>query len=142
MKRFLEMRGSDSGPWSRLCAFSAFWTGVLYDDAALEAAWQWVRGWSAGEREAMRQSVGTLGLSTPLPDGGCLQDLAREVLAMSRDGLKARAYLSASGDDETGFLGELDEIAASGVTPAERLLERYHGEWGRSVQPVFEVCAY
>lgn len=142
LKRFLEMRGSDSGPWSRLCAFSAFWTGVLYDDAALEAAWQWVRGWSAPEREAMRQSVGTLGLKTPLPDGGCLQDLAREVLAMSRDGLKARRFMSKSGDDETGFLGELDEIAATGVTPAERLLERYHGEWGQRVEPVFEVCAY
>ncbi|MEM7766213.1 MAG: glutamate--cysteine ligase [Pseudomonadota bacterium] len=142
LKRFLEMRGSDSGPWSRLCAFSAFWTGALYDDAALEAAWQWVRGWSDSEREAMRQSVGTLGLKTPLPDGGSLQDLAREVLTMSRDGLKARRFLSTSGDDETGFLSELDEIAATGVTPAERLLERYHKEWGRSVDPAFEVCAY
>ncbi|MEL6386849.1 MAG: glutamate--cysteine ligase [Pseudomonadota bacterium] len=142
LKRFLEMRGSDSGPWSRLCAFSAFWTGILYDDAALEAAWQRVRGWSAGEREAMRQSVGTLGLATPLPGGGTLQDLAKEVLAMARGGLKARKYLSTSGDDETGFLMELDEIATSGVTPAERLLERYHGEWGGRVDPAFEVCAY
>lgn len=142
LKRFLEMRGSDSGPWSRLCAFSAFWTGLLYDEAALEAAWSLVRGWSAAEREAMRQGVGVLGLATPLPGGGTLRNLGRDVLAISRDGLTARARLSTSGDDETGFLSELDEIVASGKTPAERLLERYHTEWGGRVEPVFEALAY
>ncbi len=142
LKRFLEMRGSDSGPWSRLCAFSAFWTGILYDQAALDAAWDLVKGWSAPQREAMRQSAGTLGLRTPLPDGRSMQDLARDALAISRTGLKARGKLSVSGDDETGFLSELDEIAGSGLTPAERLLERYHTEWGRRVEPVFEALAY
>ena len=142
LKRFLEMRGSDSGPWNRLCAFSAFWTGILYDQGALDAAWDLVRDWTAPQREAMRQSVGTLGLRTPLPDGRSLRDLARDVLAISRAGLKARARVSASGDDETGFLSELDEIAESGLSPAERLLERYHTEWGRRVEPVFEALAY
>ncbi len=142
LKRFLEMRGSDSGPWSRLCAFSAFWTGLLYHGASLDAAWDLVREWSAAEREAMRQSVGTLGLHTPIPGGRTLQDLAGEVLAISRAGLKARACLSTSGDDETGFLSELHEIAASGLTPAERLLERYRAEWGGRVEPVFEALAY
>ena len=142
LKRFLEMRGSDSGPWSRLCAFSAFWTGLLYDQAALDAAWDLVKGWSAPQREAMRQSVGTLGLRTPLPDGRSLQELAGDVLAISRTGLKARGKLSVAGDDETGFLSELDEIAESGLTPADRLLERYHTEWGQRVEPVFEALAY
>lgn len=142
LKRFLEMRGSDSGPWSRLCAFSAFWVGILYDDAALDAAWSLVKDWSAAERESIRQSARVLGLRTPIPGGGNLQDLAKDVLTISRDGLSSRAKLSVSGDNETGFLSELDEITASGVTPAERLLERYHGEWGGRVQPVFEALAY
>lgn len=142
LKRFLEMRGSDSGPWSRLCAFSAFWTGILYDETALDAAWDLVKDWSAAEREAMRQAVRTLGLKTPVPGGRSMQQLALDVLAISRSGLKARAKLNTAGDNESGFLSELDEIAESGMTPADRLLQLYHGEWGRRVEPVFETLAY
>ena len=142
LKRFLEMRGSDSGPWGLLCAFSAFWTGVLYDDAALDAAWALVKDWSAPQREVMRQGSRVLGLKTPIPGGRDLQALAKDVLAISRQGLQARNMVSSSGDNETGFLSELDEIAKSGKTPAERLLERYHGEWAGDVRAVFEEMAY
>ena len=142
LKRFLEMRGSDSGPWSRLCAFSAFWTGLLYDPVALDVAWELVKDWTAPEREAVRQGVRVLGLRTPVPGGRNLQDIARVALAISRNGLKARACLNSAGDDETGFLSELDEIADSGVTPAERLLALYHGDWKRQIEPVFKSQAY
>ena len=142
LKRFLEMRGSDSGPWSRLCAFSSFWTGILYDEAALEAAWDLVKGWTAPEREAVRQGVRVLGFKTPVPGGRTLQDIARDALAISHDGLKARARFNMAGDSESGFLSELDEMAESGLTPADRLLELYHGEWGRRVEPAFETLAY
>ena len=142
LKRFLEMRGSDSGPWSRLCAFSAFWVGLLYDEGALDAAWQLVKDWTGPQREVMRQGARTLGLKTPTPDGRDFQALALDVLAIARYGLKQRDMQSTSGDNETGFLSELDAIADSGVTPAERLLERYHTEWGRDVRPVFEALAY
>ena len=142
LKRFLEMRGSDSGPWSRLCAFSAFWVGILYDQGALDAAWDLVKEWTGPQREVMRQGARTLGLKTPTPDGRDFQALALDVLAIARYGLKQRGQLSTSGDNETGFLAELDAIADSGVTPAERLLERYHTEWGRDVRPVFEALAY
>ncbi|MEL6324550.1 MAG: glutamate--cysteine ligase, partial [Pseudomonadota bacterium] len=142
LKRFLEMRGADSGPWGRLCALPAFWVGLLYDGAALEAAWRLVSGWTASEREALRRSAPVLGLSTPKPGGGALQDLAKDVLSIARDGLKSRARLSASGDDETGFLGTLDEIVETGVTQAERLLSLYRGPWGGDVRPVFEEMAY
>ncbi len=142
LKRFLEMRGSDSGPWERLCAFSAFWTGLLYSQTALDAAWDMAKSWSAPEREAMRQAVRTLGLKTPVPGGGNLQDLGREILAISRSGLRDRARLSAAGEDESGFLSGLDEIVASGLTPAERLLNRYHGPWNRDVRHVFAEEAY
>lgn len=142
LKRFLEMRGSDSGPWSRLCAFSAFWTGILYDDAALDAAWELVKDWSAGEREALRQSVRTLGLKAPVPDGRTLQDLGKDVLEIARSGLRARSMLSVSGDDETGFLQELDGIVASGQTPADVLLEKYYGSWGGDLNNAFKELAY
>ena len=142
LKRFLEMRGSDSGPWSRLCAFSGFWTGILYDQAALDAAWELVKDWTAAERESIRQSVRVLGLRTPIPGGRTMQDLAKDVLMISRNGLKSRARFGSAGDDETGFISELDEIAESGMTPADRLLELYHGEWGKRVEPAFETLAY
>ncbi|MEM9055178.1 MAG: glutamate--cysteine ligase [Pseudomonadota bacterium] len=142
LKRFLEMRGSDSGPWSRLCAFSAFWTGILYDDAALDAAWQLIKDWTEGDREAMRQAVRTLGLKTPVPNGLSLQDIAKTAIKIARTGLKSRAKLSVSGDDETGFLTELDHIATTGLTPAEVLLEQYRTDWDYDVTRVFKELAY
>lgn len=142
LKRFLEMRGSDSGPWSSLCAFSAFWAGILYDETALDAAWELVKDWTEGDREALRQTVRTIGLRAPIPGGRNLQDLAKDVLQIARGGLRARGKLSVSGDDETGFLQELDQIAASGHTPAERLLQAYEKDWGGDVTKVFKELAY
>ncbi len=142
LKRFLEMRGSDAGPWSRLCAFSAFWTGLLYNPASLDAAWDLVKHWTVPEREAMRQSVRTLGLRTPIPGGRLMQDLAKQVVDLSRQGLRSRGNLTASGDDETGYLVELQQIAESGITPAERLLQNYHGRWNRDLSHIFAEEAY
>ena len=142
LKRFLEMRGSDSGPWSLLCAFSAFWTGLLYDEDALDAAWDLVKDWTEGDREALRQTVRTIGLKAPTPGGGTLQDVAKQVLDISRAGLRKRAKLSTSGDDETGFLQELDRIVATGLTPAEELLRAYEQDWGRDTRKVFKELAY
>jgi glutamate--cysteine ligase len=141
LKTFLEMRGADAGPQARLCALSALWTGVLYDQSALDAAWDLVKGWSAAEREAMRRSVPAMGLQTPAR-GGDLQGVAKEMLAIARGGLKRRAMLNSSGDDETIFLRELDEIAQTGVTPAERLLARFHGPWKRDVRPAFDEVQF
>ncbi len=142
LKRFLEMRGSDSGPWSSLCAFSAFWTGLLYDQTALDAAWELVKDWTEGEREALRQTVRTIGLQAPVPGGRNLQELGLDVLAIARGGLRRRAKLSVSGDDETGFLQELDHTLATGRTPAEELLRAYYEDWGRDTSKVFKELAY
>lgn len=141
LKTYLEMRGADAGPWSALCALPAFWAGILYDEAALDAAWEMVKDWTAEEREALRKTVPTLALKAPFRNTN-VQKLALQALAIARQGLKARAKLNASGDDETGFLSELDEIAATGVTPAERLLERYRTEWNGDVEQAFVACAY
>lgn len=141
LKTYLEMRGADAGPWSRLCALPAFWAGILYDDAALEAAWSLVKSWTAEDRESLRRAVPALGLRAPIR-GNSAQNIAQAVLAIARQGLKSRAMADGSGQDETHFLQELDDIAATGVTPAERLIERYRTEWGGDVRRVFEACAY
>jgi len=138
LKSFLEMRGADGGPWSRICALPGCWVGLLYDDAALEAAWSLVKDWSMGEREALRNAVPEKALDAPLPGGGTLHDIAKDVLAISRQGLTSRARLNASGDNETGFLETLDEIVASGKVPAQRLLDMYHGEWAGDLSRIYE----
>ncbi|MBX9896975.1 MAG: glutamate--cysteine ligase [Qipengyuania sp.] len=138
LKSFLEMRGADGGPWSRICALPAFWVGLLYDQGALDAVWALVRDWTMEEREALRNAVPRLALDAPIPGGRKLIDLAREVLPIARAGLTARARLNASGDNETGFLDTLEEIVASGKAPAQRLLDRYRGEWQGDVSRVYE----
>jgi glutamate--cysteine ligase len=138
LKSFLEMRGADGGPWNRICALPALWVGLLYDDAALEAAWDLVKHWSMDEREALRSAVPKLALDAPIPSGGKLLDLAREVLPIARAGLSARGQLNASGDNESGFLEPLEEIAESGKVPAQRLLDKFAGEWGGDITRVYE----
>ncbi|MBO0749584.1 MAG: glutamate--cysteine ligase [Porphyrobacter sp.] len=138
LKSFLEMRGADGGPWNRICALPALWVGLLYDQGALDAAWDLVKDWSMDEREALRDAVPKLALDAPVPGGGTLLDLAREVLPIARAGLSARARLNTSGDNETGFLEPLEEIVESGKVPAQRLLDKFHGEWGGDIGRVYE----
>lgn len=138
LKSFLEMRGADGGPWNRICALPAFWVGLLYDNAALDAAWALVKDWTMEEREALRNAVPKFALDAPVPGGGRLLDLAREVLAISRQGLVSRNRLNSSGDSEAGFLEPLQEIVDSGKVPAQRLLDKLHGPWGGDVGRVYE----
>jgi glutamate--cysteine ligase len=142
LKRYLEMRGADSGPWSRLCALPALWVGLLYDDTALDAAWDLVKGWTAGEREALRRATPALGLKTPVPGGGTMRELAGRVLEIARAGLAARGRRNRGSDDETGYLGELEENVRRGVSPSDLLLERYRGAWGGDLSHAFEEFAY
>ena len=142
LKSFLEMRGADGGPWNRICALPALWVGLLYDQGALDAAWDLVKGWDMAGREALRAAVPKLGLDAPLPAGGTLRDIAAEVLAIARSGLRARRRLNEVGDDETGYLGPLDDIVASGKVPAEMLLERYHGEWQGDLARLYEAKSF
>ena len=137
LKSFLEMRGADGGPWNQICALPAFWVGLLYDDGALDAAWDVVKHWSMDEREALRNAVPRLALDAPLPGGGVLRDLAGPVLDIASAGLSARNRLNASGDNETGYLAPLQEIARTGVVSAQRLLDLYNGPWGGDLSRVY-----
>ena len=142
LKTFLEMRGADGGPWNRICALPALWVGLLYDQGALDAAWDLVKGWSIEDRQTLRDAVPKLALDAPLPGGGRLRDIASEVLDIANAGLAARARGNAAGDNETGFLDPLREIVRSGKTPAEVLLERYHGAWGGDLSKVYDEFSF
>ncbi|RAK64320.1 glutamate--cysteine ligase [Phenylobacterium kunshanense] len=141
LKKYLEMRGADSGPWSRLCALPALWMGVLYDSASLAAAWDLCKDWDIADHERLRADVTRLGLKAEI-GGRTVQDVAKDMLAIARAGLKARNRLSGGMVDETGYLAELDQIAETGVTPAERLLELYETRWNRDAGRVFDDFAY
>jgi len=136
LKKFLEMRGADSGTWRRICGLPALWTGVYYDQAALDAAWDMVKDWTAEEREAMRDAVPKLGFKTPFRNTSVLE-LARQMLEISAAGLKRRAAEDSAGMTEEGFLMPLRELVTRGYTRAEELLMRYNGEWKGDMRPLF-----
>jgi glutamate--cysteine ligase len=137
LKSFLEMRGADGGPWSRICALPALWVGLLYDQGALDAAWDEVKGWTLEERQTLRDAVPKLGLAATTPDGEPLAALGARILSIAEAGLVARNRLNAAGDSESGFLDPLREILATGRTPAERLLDRYRGEWAGDLGRIY-----
>ena len=141
LKRFLEMRGADGGPWRRICALPAFWVGLLYDAAALDAAEHYTAKWSFEEVLAMRNAVPAEGIGTTFR-GRTLREVARDVLDISRMGLKNRDRKNRDGYDESTFLGTLDEVVARGTTSAEEMVGAYHTRWGGSIEPVFLEYAY
>ncbi|MBN8551587.1 MAG: glutamate--cysteine ligase [Caulobacterales bacterium] len=141
LKSYLEMRGADGGPWSRICALQALWAGLLYDAPCLSAAWDVVKDWDIEDHERLRRDVTRLGLKAEVA-GRPLRDVAREVVAIAKMGLKNRARFSGGMVDERGYLSELEDIADSGITPAERLLELYHGDWAGDISRVYRDFAY
>jgi glutamate--cysteine ligase len=142
LKSFLEMRGADGGPWSRICALPALWVGLLYEAQALDAAWDLVKHWSIEDHEQLRRDVPKLALKAPAPGGGTVHDLAREVLQIASGGLTRRKRLNSAGDNESGFLDPLNEIVAAGKTPAERLLDLYRGPWQGDLSRVYSEFSF
>jgi glutamate--cysteine ligase len=141
LKKFLEMRGADGGPWRRLCALPAFWTGLLYDRASLDAAWELAKDWSDEDRLAVRNDVPTLGLNARIGDRTLLE-VARDCFAIAQDGLRRRNQLNSGGEDETIFLESVEEVVASRMTPAEILLRKYENEWRGDINKIFVSEAY
>ncbi|MEO8160171.1 MAG: glutamate-cysteine ligase family protein, partial [Arenimonas sp.] len=137
----LEMRGADGGPWNRLCALPAFWVGLLYDDEALDAAWDLVKGFSMEERNALRDGVPKYALKLPFR-AESVRELALEALKIASAGLARRARLNRNGASEAVFLEPLIEFALANETPAERKLALFHGPWQGSVDPLFREFAY
>ncbi|MHC3128285.1 glutamate--cysteine ligase [Brevundimonas sp. GN22] len=141
LKQYLEMRGADGGPWSRICALPALWTGIFYDAPSLTAAWDLCKDWAIEDHERLRSDVTRLGLKAQV-NGRSVRDVAIDMVAIAKEGLKNRNRLSAGMVDERGYLGELEEIADSGITPAERLLDLYNGEWKGDLSRLYRDFAY
>ena len=141
LKRFLEMRGADGGPWRRLCALPAFWVGLLYDADCQRAAWDLVSDWTIEEHHTLRREVPRTGLRTEFR-GQQLSEIALDVLEIAEQGLKRRAILDYAGDDESSFLQTLKGIARSGSSPSEQLLKLYETNWEQSVDPIYRDFAY
>jgi glutamate--cysteine ligase len=142
LKGYLEMRGADGGPWDTICALPAFWVGLLYDQDALDAAWDVVKHWTIEDHNRIREQVPRLGLATKGPRGRDFQQLAKIILDIAHKGLAARGRLNAAGDNETSFLNPLHEIAESGKVPAQRLLDLYNGEWGGDLNRIYDRMRY
>ncbi|MGN0860247.1 MAG: glutamate--cysteine ligase [Stenotrophomonas sp.] len=141
LKKYLEMRGADSGDVPRLRALPALWVGLLYDQQALDQAWELVKDFSRAERHALRDGVPRHGLALPLRDGN-VAGLARRVLAIARGGLQRRARIDIDGNDESAYLDVLDVIARNERSAAAEKLARFHGEWNGSVAPLFAQYAF
>jgi glutamate--cysteine ligase len=141
LKRYLEMRGADTGPRRRLAALSAFWVGLLYDEDSLAAAWDVAKDWNAEERQRLRDDVPKRGFAAEIR-GRRMLDLAKECLTLAHRGLSRRRRHDSGGRDETRHLEPLDHIVARGLTPAEELIEKFKGPWGGSVEPAFDEYAY
>ncbi|NIA71217.1 glutamate--cysteine ligase [Pelagibius litoralis] len=141
LKRFLEMRGADGGPWKSLCAMPAFWVGLLYDQTALDAAWDLVKDWTLEDHEYLRAEVPRQALHTPF-HGKTLNAVAQQAIEIAAQGLKARNRLDDQGDNESHFLALLRSRVEREKCPAEYLLDDFHGRWGGSIDPIFTECAY
>ena len=143
IKKFMEMRGADGGPWRRICALPAFWVGLLYDQSSLDAAWDLAKSWDLETREGLRKQASVQGLDAEF-NGIKMIDLARSLVDSSRSGLAARARAGAGGlvPDETHFLNALEESLETGQTPADELLEKYHGEWAGDISKIYEEYSY
>jgi len=141
LKRFLEMRGADGGPWQKICALSALWVGLLYDDDALESAWSLVKDWTEEEREYLRNAVPRQALKAPFR-AGTVQDIAREVVAIAQRGLRRRRLINHASQDESIYLDPLVKVAHSGLTLSDELIAKFNGPWGGNIDHVFEEYAF
>ncbi len=143
MKKFIEMRGADGGPWRRLCALPAFWVGLMYDQTALDGAWDLVKDWNTAQHDALRVAASIDGLQAKVT-GINMHDIAREAVALSEAGLKARARAGAGGmvPDETHFLNALKESIETGKVPADELMDDYNGKWNGDLNQIYADYSY
>lgn len=141
LKKFLEMRGADGGTWSKICALPALWVGLLYDQTSLDAAWDMIKDWTHEEHQHLRDNVPRDALNVSFRNG-TTQDLAKQMLDISADGLKRRGHFNNSGEDERVFLKSLFETVKTGKTSADLMLDRYYNDWNEDISKIFKDCSF
>ena len=141
LKQFLEMRGADTGPWDELCALPAYWVGLLYEDDALDAAWDIVKDWTDEERQKLREAVPVQGFDAMIREQS-VRDIAIQTLAIARTTLNARGYMNGHGENETVFLQALDTMARNGQSNADFLIAAFKGEWAGDITRAYSDCIY
>ena len=141
LKRFIEMRGADSGLRHTLCALPALWVGLLYHAPTQAKITELIADWSDTEREYLHQQVPKYGLATPFRDGTLL-DVARIVVRLADNGLRMRAICDVQGQDERQFLAPIHTIIEQGHTSADILRAKYHGAWHADIRPIFSEMAF
>ena len=141
LKQYLEMRGADSGSWANICALPAYWVGLLYCDEALAEAEDLVRDVGSDDVMAARLSVAKDGLRGKL-GAHDVATLAKKTIDIASKGLRNRGIFDDGGDDESGFLQPLRKVIATQKTPAEVMLDLYHGDWAEDIDQVFTSNQY
>jgi glutamate--cysteine ligase len=134
VKKYIEMRGADCGDAAHISALPAFWVGLMYDQTALDAAWDLVKGFDVDTREGLRVDASVRGLQAEV-DGVRMMDLARASVALSQAGLAGR------GLGEERYLAPLVQSLDTGKTQADRWLDLYHGAWGGDLTPIYEASS-
>ncbi len=141
LKRIIEVRGADAVPPGLTCSLPALWKGLLYDPEALKQAAALVSGYDAETREAARSDVARRGLSARY-GGEPVLELARQLAAISREGLARLAHAGRRDRDETGFLDPVFAQLELAASPGSLVVERWEGEWARSVERLIEYARY
>jgi glutamate--cysteine ligase len=141
LKRVIETRGTDAVPGAQVCALPAFWKGLLYDDQALEAALGRVKPWTHAQVFELHAEVARRGFAARAPDASVLE-VARELVALSRDGLRRQAVRNAADQDESVYLEPLEAIVARGTSPGRDVLERWNGAWNGGISHLIEYAKY
>jgi len=134
VKRYIEMRGADCGDQAHINALPAFWVGLMYDQTALDAAWDLVKGFDAETREGLRVAASVNALQGEA-GGVKLLDLARAAVRLSQAGLAARGF------GEEVYLAPLLESLATGKTQADRWLDHVAHDWAGSLTLIYEAAS-
>ncbi|MDX8402670.1 MAG: glutamate--cysteine ligase [Mariprofundaceae bacterium] len=136
LKRYIEMRGADAGPWNWICALPALWKGLLYDAEALDAAWAMVADWTHAEVVALNRAVPEKALAAVFR-GRPLAEWCERMLAIAEAGLARIGSTNAAGENEAVFLAPLQQTLASRQTQADRWLAAWGGEWREDIDRLF-----
>ena len=137
LKKFLELRGADGGPWSSVCALPAFWTGIFYDKGVLDETWELVKYWSENQRKQFYNDVTSFALQSVTPDKVDIKTFLKVLLNLSKKGLTNRRILNEKENDESVFLNPLFEILENGLSPAELWRKLFLEKWEENVDNIF-----